>query len=402
MSIRTLIFAFALSFAAVLPAFAIEADLSGQVGLESRLFLNDPLYAGQQHSTVSTLAEAELYAPFGAGHAVTVTPYGRLDAADGERSHWDLREAYVQMVFPTVELSIGLKRIYWGVTEVRHLVDNINQIDLVENPDGEDRLGQPMVQLTVPTPNGTVDLFAMPYFRERTFPGTDGRLRAPLTVATDYATYESGDEERHMDLAARYGFFAGPWEVGISHFSGTIRDPQLLPSATCAALGCPPGVLVPYYQQGHLTGLDAQLIIGEWLLKLEALHRSGLVGGTSDAFVTGFEYTFVGVMGSRMDLGVLGEWLYDDVGEGATPFNNDLSAGLRLAVNDIQSSELLAAVTADPNNGAWGMFVEASRRLGASYTVEAEARLSGSAPPEDVLYATRDDDYLQLALTHHF
>lgn len=56
-----------------------------------------------------------------------------------------------------------------GVGGPVHLVDIINQSDLVENPDGEDKLEKPLVKLTsgLPWRAGTLNLFMLPYFRER-------------------------------------------------------------------------------------------------------------------------------------------------------------------------------------------------------------------------------------------
>jgi hypothetical protein len=50
-------------------------------------------------------------------------------------------------------------------------VDIINQTDLVENIDGEDKLGQPMVHFSYFGDWGVVDFFLLPYLRERTYPG---------------------------------------------------------------------------------------------------------------------------------------------------------------------------------------------------------------------------------------
>ena len=52
--------------------------------------------------------------------------------------------------------------MFWGVTESQHLVDVVNQTDLVENPDGEEKLGQLMVNLTVARSWGTLNLFVAP------------------------------------------------------------------------------------------------------------------------------------------------------------------------------------------------------------------------------------------------
>ena len=54
-----------------------------------------------------------------------------------------------QRVFDGAELRAGIGRVFWGVTESYHLVDVINQTDLVENVDRKDKLGQPLVNFTL-------------------------------------------------------------------------------------------------------------------------------------------------------------------------------------------------------------------------------------------------------------
>ncbi|MDA7657788.1 hypothetical protein N8737_03705, partial [Verrucomicrobia bacterium] len=104
-----------------------------------------------------------------------MTPFGRYDGADSERSHVDLREFHIQRIADQWEWRVGVSKVFWGVTESQHLVDVINQTDLVENVDGEDKLGQPMVNLSwISDQAGVIDLFYLPYFRERTFPGRGG------------------------------------------------------------------------------------------------------------------------------------------------------------------------------------------------------------------------------------
>ena len=82
------------------------------------------------------------------------------------------------------ELRLGVDRVFWGVAESRHLVDIVNQTDLIEHPDEEDKLGQPMAHLTWSGDWGVAEVFGLPYHRARTFSGPKGRLRFPL-VADD-------------------------------------------------------------------------------------------------------------------------------------------------------------------------------------------------------------------------
>lgn len=377
-------------------------ELTGQLGFEGRLFAEQPAYAGQDEHAAALRLKLEYYRAWEAD-SVVVAPYLRLGSGDEDAGQLDLREAYWLHVAEAWELRAGFNRVFWGVTESRHLVDVINQSDLVDDLDGEAKLGQPMLQLSLPTDWGTVHGFLLPYFRERTFPGEAGRLRTGLLVDTDAARYESDDEQRHLDWALRYTQHFGPLDLGLSYFEGTNRDPALLPE-----LRADGPVLVPYYGLIRQAGLDAQLTLDAWLWKLELLRRRGelnLLGQDEDylAAVGGLEYTFFGVGESEADLGVLVEYLWDERGERATtPFQDDLFVGFRLGLNDIQDTAVLAGVIVDQDHGAQAWRLEASRRLGETWTGSLEAVVFANPQPEDPLYALRRDDHLMLELVYWF
>jgi len=344
--------------------------------------------------------QPEYYHEWEGGSSFTFVPFARLDSADSRRSHFDVRELNYLWLGDSWELRVGIGKVFWGVTEFVHLVDIINQTDLVESLDGEDKLGQPMVDLSLPMDWGTIDLFVLPYFRERTFPGRKGRLRLPpLVVDTDNPTYESADEERHVDFAARYSHSIGDWEIGLSQFHGTGREPTLLPGSNQS--GDP--VLTPFYEQINQTGMDLQLIAGGWLWKLETIYRTGQ--GDDDFFsgAFGFEYTFSGVFGTPADVGVIAEHMRDERDEEATtPFQNDVAIGVRLSFNDAASSEALIGVVQDAENSARLITVEASRRFGSNWKANLEIGAFTDAPSDDMLYGLREDDYLRFELAYYF
>ena len=384
---------------------AFSHEFTGSVEGEVRLFPEDPNFLGQRDHSASFAVKPEYYHEFESGSSFTFAPFFRLDSADSERTHFDVRELTYLWLHDNFELRLGVRKVFWGVTEVLHLVDIINQTDLVENFDGEQKLGQPMVNLSISRDWGTIDLFMLPFFRERTFPGQKGRLRFGLVVDTDQAQYESAAEEWHTDWAARYSHTLGDWDAGIYYFIGTSRDP----SFTFGTNGPGNPVILPVYQQIQQTGLDVSYVTGNWLWKLEALYRKGQGdrrGLTRNDYVAatgGLEYTFTGIFGSRMDLGVVAEYLFDDRKDFAlTPFENDVAGALRLAVNDAASSELLFGWVQDVDTDARFIFLEASRRLGDDWTVELELRTFLDQPPSAFLFALRDDDLFQLVLQYHF
>ena len=86
-----------------------------------------------------------------------------------------------------------------------------------------------------------------------------------------------------------------------------------------------------------------------------------------------------------------------------TPLEDDLFTAIRLAFNDVQSTEVLAGVAIDRESGASFINVEISRRFGSRWTLDIEARSFLGVPPDDLfLYGIRYDDYVQASWSLHF
>jgi hypothetical protein len=375
-----------------------NAEWTGHVATELRAFGQEGI-DGQDQAGLSIAVQPEYYREISNDLSFTFTPFARWDSMDDERSHYDIRALSLLYVADKYELRAGIRKVFWGVTESVHLVDIINQTDAVESPDGEEKLGQPMINLSVPRDWGTIDLFVMPYFRERTFPGKTGRLRTALPVDTDNAQYESNDKQRHVDYALRYIHTIDDWDVGLSYFQGTSRDPVFIPGAN--ADNKP--VLIPFYPQIKQAGLDVQLVSGAWLWKLETIYRTGFGSQDYLAAAGGFEYTLVGVADTQMDIGIVSEYLYDDRGQQATtPFEDDVFLGLRFNLNDMAGSEALLGVIQDAGSSARMVSLEASRRITGNWKVNLEGYLFLNQTKKELLYGLRDDNYLQLELVRYF
>ncbi len=246
---------------------------------------------------------------------------------------------------------------------------------------------------------GTIDLYLLPWFRERTFPGAEGRLRSRLTVATDAARYESSAERSHLDWAIRWTHTLGDVDVGISHFVGTSRDPQFHVEDSG---GAPPR-LIPFYYLTDQSGLDLQVTRAAWLWKLELITREEPDDGRYLAFTGGFERTWPGAFGTPVDVGVLAEYLFDSRGEEATtPFESDVFIGARTVVNDVRSTELLVGAIVDADDRDVFANLEGRTRLGDRWIVSVKARAFAAAGRPGILDDLRRDDYVQIALLRYF
>ncbi len=379
---------------------ANEFEVRGNIELQNRYFIEDPLFPTQENNYLSLAAAPEFFWSWNDGNdSFEFIPSARVDQHDDERTHMDIREMAWIHVGDDWESRVGVRRVFWGVTEFQHLVDIINKSDSVEDVDNEDKLGQPMVNFSLVRDWGIVDFFVMPYFRERTFAGPEGRPGIPL-VNADEAFYESSDEEEHIDLAVRWSHSIGDYEVALSLFDGTSREPILLGNIT----NTDPFEyeLVPYYQQITQFGFELQGNVEDMLWKLEMIHNDNAIEDYW-ALQGGFEYSMYGIMESNADLGFLMEYGWDGRGEdGGSNFQNDLFFGTRLAMNDVDSTELLAGLSYDLDFESTSFLVEASKRFGENVKASLDIRLFSADEPEDPVYLFRDDDHIQLTVQYYY
>ncbi len=380
-----------------------QVEIFGKVAVETRIFPEAGAHPGQRSHASGFSLEATAYIEGDGGSSITITPFLRFDAGDPERSHADLREAYF-LNYGDVgdgewELRLGIDRVFWGVAEARSLVDIINQTDLVEHPNAKTKLGQPMAHFTLSGGWGVLELFGLTGHRKRTFPGMLGRFRGQRLVDNDRATYESADEDWHVDLAGRYSNSFGPLDIGLSMFDGTSREPTYRLSALS---------LVPHYEQIRQFGLDGQITTGPLLLKLEAIRRTGgrnrmLQEEDYTASILGGEYLASGPWDSDSDLSLFAERLRDERGPDATDaFSNAVFLGARLGLNDEHGTDFFLGVLDSREGGGRALSAEFNRRLtdNLSLHVESTAHLEFETDP--AVHDTRHDSYIGVSLEYNF
>ena len=388
-------------FAAASPV-AADFELTGTLGAENRLFFEKGTLPGQIETYQGSL-ELELDARWTLSDGkfdVVAVPYARLDGRDNRRTHFDMREAYVRYNGNTIGVRAGLAKVFWGVAESVHLVDIINQSDVIEDIDNEDKLGQPMLEVTLQKDWGQLTGYVLPAFRKRIFPRQEGRLRLPLPIENDLARFDQGsDDGADVDFALRYSHYFGDWDVGLSFFHGASREPRFVLNSAAVAFA-------PYYDDITQFGVDVQYTNEAWLWKLEAIVRDTPFE-TFSAAVGGLEYSFYGITEAGADLGIIVEFQYDDRNENPlvspiTIADNDLMTGVRFTMNDAQDTSVLAGTVTDINDGSMSGVLEASTRFGDNWVGEIEGRFFLNVDPDNALVGFKDDSHLMLRLTRYF
>lgn len=384
-----------------LPLLAVAAPDSARyrldVGVETRLFPHTELDPRQHDAGVSLFALGHAdYAWNGGRTKLTASPFARLDSADSKRSHADIRELEFIHRGGNFDYRAGIGKVFWGTTEFVHLVDIINQTDLVENIDGEDKLGQPLLSVAWSSPVGVLSGYLLPWFRERQMPGVRGRLRGVDRYSRGDPLYQSGNKEKHVDMALRWSYSGGSLDIGVAHFAGTAREPRFV-----ARTGGSEPLLVPLYDQIHQTSIDISRVDDGWLWKLEALHQRNRTRNYSAA-IGGFEYTFPSSDMESPEIGVLLEYAWDNRPDTLdSAFQNDLFLGMRVSRNDIAGSEFLAGFGQDLERSSRFVSVDASRRIGASGRLALKLRVIDSSSRLDPLFELRRDDHLLIEYTHY-
>lgn len=436
----------AMALALLLVAAPVAAvDLEGRLDFDLRVFRPDatreftPAVAGtvqifHRFAGTSLRAEAELFY--------------RIDADDDARSGGDLRQAYVDTRAGPVDIALGWRRVFWGVTESRSLVDVLNQEDRAGDITGGDKLGQPMLQLDWHSDWGSASVYLMPRGRKRLFPDADGYPRLPIPIdggAGRFPDHRSGS--LRPDIAARWLYSGRGFDAGLSWFDGSARDPDFLlcaarsprPLATapCAPLAALAGIevpaslltlhehltewpgytdleaalwreagqwlrLVPEYPRERRLGLDLQYLRGNLALRLEALARQRR-GERDHALVAGAEYSLPSFFATGWDVGLIAEYLYDERRE--DPFNryydDDVFVGARMMWNDIAGTTLLAGVITDRDGRDRLYTAEAGRRLGEYWRATLTLRLQdGDGDP--LARYTGNQDQARLLLQRFF
>lgn len=371
----------------------VYQDFSAELKFDEQFFFNEPLYEGQHRNYFSGALQPEYIVEWDDdSQTFKVVLFGRLDQYDNRRTHFDIRELYWQKVKGSTEFSIGLKKVFWGVTESSHLVDIINQTDVVESFDGEEKLGQPMVHVSQFTNFGILDFFYLPYFRKPTYPGQEGRLRTPFVLDSDEFNFHNGRSEWYPSFAARYSNSVGPFDLGLSYFHGIGREPIVADLTT----------FNPQFAQINQIGFDIQATTGPVLWKYESILRQNDILDMF-ALVAGFEYTFGNVFNTGADVGIVAEYLYDDRDELAfNSLQNDVFTGVRLGFNDIQSTDFLFGTIVDLEHSTKLISVEGSRRVGNSWKVELEARLFRDVDQVELLYFFRQDSFAKATISKFF
>lgn len=396
----SIFYLFLLSICSVIGQEGIQnkwvVDLLTEVEVENHFFASKGLYSSQKDYFLSGALKPklDLKSPNGK-HAFKFELFARGSIQDPNRSHVDIRQAYYQRKVNSLTITAGMRKVFWGVTESNHLVDIINQSDVVEGSDGKEKLGQAMLQIAKNSKIGNFEFFYLPYTRRIQLPSKTGRNRFPVVLEREDITFRSSNEAWHPSFAARWSKTAGDFSLGVAHFYGNSREPLFLGFNPATGFD----LSYPVINQ---SGIDIQYNKNAWILKLESIYRSSEFQDFF-ALTSGFEYTFGNVFDKGADIGIVSEYTYDSRQELTfSGLDNDVFIGSRIALNDDKSTDCLFGGIFDVEKGTALFRFEASRRVANSFKVGFKANILSNVSEKEILYNFRNDDLVEVKISKFF
>lgn len=384
----------------VITSVNAEIKLQGSAILEQRIFLDSPKqpmnpvdssYPYPVYHQISAALSPRIEASSERNNMVyTVHPFIRIDERDDERTHIDLREFKAALVTKKWQASIGFDQVHWGVMENHHLVDIVNQTDYNESPNGEDKLGQPMLRLGINLNDALLEAMLLIGYRDAAMPTSGARF----SFESDYSyEYEGWGEEYHPDIALRYSKRIKNIDLGVSYFGGHTRTPELL----IQTVGDP----VWYVNLVDQISVDVNADLGRIELKAEVLYKI-VEDQSTRAMVLGTEFKLI--QNKNMGVNLLAEYSWDQHGEDAfdNSFQNDLFAGARITLFGLNDSEILFGHNYDFDFGSQHGFIQAKVNVTKKLSVGLEGWWFNVDDDDYANKTYNDDNMIQFTGYYNF
>lgn len=310
--------------------------------------------------------------------------------------HFDFRTLNIKFIKPHYTITVGIEKIHFGVTESGSIVDIVNQIDFLESFISKEKLGQPMVRVsTRHCEYGNIDFFALSFFREQKYPGVKGRLRPPFPISKE-VNYDSSKGKKHIDFASRWSVSKQYFDLALSYFQGTKRNPDLNLSSLSKL------ELQPFYPQIKQGSIEFVLLPNFGLLKFEGVYsRRKLRNLPRTAYTVGFEKSFLNIFSSDASIITFVEYSNDHRRPStASVYKHELFAGAAFNFNDVNETKARFGFTTDVTTHQRVESLGLVRRLGDSLSLKIDGVYIEKTRPSGYLYPFRKDSFVEVRLDY--
>ena len=327
---------------------AYDFEYKGNIGVEAEYFNHN--VQNKRDNALALRLEAELKTKFD-NSEIALKVIGLLDKDDDNRRFMEFNDLYYKYNFQDSDILIGRNTRFWGALEFYNITDIFNTKNIADDPyDYDSKLGAWNAAYTKYFGNSELSLIVKLYEEKQKM--QDSKSINNFLPLPYNDTLKTQRGETRPSIYLKYGGTGDEVQIdyGIVYENG--YDSQRYMTYNQGSLQ------QNAYIVNKLLGY-ATLVSGDTIYKTEAAYTLSDDKTVSDygELGVGLEHTLYGFWEDR-DLGLLAEYYRyearDDTKLGAKDFSyffqNDLSIGFRVSMNDIYSSELLAGMDIDFDN----------------------------------------------------
>ena len=310
----------------------------------------------------------------------------------------DFREAYVASRIGEIDVLVGNTILFWGKVESHNPADVVNSHNYSRGLMRSEKLGAPIVRVSLPIGSGQLDLLAIDFVKN-IYPSQSLREHVGTRIGKQ-VSFSGGASKSDIGHAARLSTYYGDVDLGLSLFRGISNAPRLVPQSN--------GILQPDYSRINQLALDIQYLRGDTAFKGELIHRKGQydrLGAFKNyrAGVLGLEHSLYDFASSGGDLVLLTEYAFDSRNSlSHSGFQNDLTIGVRWLKNDINDTEALTLVTQDLDYKSQLLTVRIDRRINDHVTFQTSVRLPSRFHRDPNSSALAKDATIIAAFTYRY
>lgn len=339
-----------------------ELEYKGNIGFLTEYSKTDA--KDKRDNALALRLDAELKQEFG-DVELFMKFKGIFDKDDKNRRYFDFNDFYLRYNFEDSDILIGRNTVFWGALEFYNLSDVFNTRDLLDDPfDFNLKLGAWNVAYTTYLENSEISLIVKLHEEKQKMQDSASINNfLPLPYNDNLITSE---DKNRPTVFLKYSGSLDEMQADYSLIYQNGYDQQRYLSVQSGKLQ------QNAYIVNKLLGF-ATLVYGDTIYKTELAYALSDEVMVSDYFEfgVGFEHTLYGVWEKR-DLGLLLEYyLYDEKDDDKVDFNkffeNDLTFGFRLSINDLSSSEVLGGVAIDMENSEKMLFLKYDTRVYEKY-----------------------------------
>ena len=377
-------------------------QINSEIGLEIKEFHKNEAYSNQQN-TYSSFIKSEIFFDFKNDLEFLMEPYLRYDRYDKNRSLFDFKENNLTYYYNDIQLKAGISEVFWGITESKNLVDIINPKDVTDG-DQKAKLGQTMLAFSNYSEKfGILDFYYLPFFKNSSQIGEEGRLRLSKPIENYNIIYEGGAGSKVPSWALKWEHSFRLLDFSLQGFRGNSRESSTIGKLENLQLKYFQG-----YERISQIGTYFQVISGPIIYKLEAIKRNGQKNAKNIrenffSYTLGLEHLINNLFENKWDLTSFIEYHNDDRnGDSTDILQNDLFLATRLNFNNIDGTEFLTSITLDTDGGGNTSTVELSSRITDNIRVTGSYNSYWSANETDILYSFRRDNYFSINIINYF